>query len=211
MFTQSMRVRLTFTDEVLATQPADKEIHETYISSLAPDAKSKEEEIEAIGVEEFIEKGKTIFPRTEDNVPLIWTYQIKGFFKAAVKALHGVKNTYSSKVTAHQKLIDRSVFVYPSINDRSGRKITFENYGEIHDCQRPLRASTAQGDRVAISNSEAIDAGAQIEFDIEWFDDAKLSEALICEWLDYGKYSGLLQWRNAGKGTFTWERVKAEE
>ena len=207
MFTQKMRVRLTFTDEVLATQPGDPEIHASYISSLAPNAKSKEEEIEAIGVDEFIEKGKTVFPRTPDGDPLIWTYQIKGFFKAAVKALHGVKGSHSSKVTAHQKLIDRAVFIYPSTDNRAGRKIPFEKYGKIHDCQRPLRASTAQGDRVAISNSEAIDAGAQIEFDIEWFEDAKMSEALICEWLDYGRYSGLLQWRNAGKGTFTWERV----
>lgn len=209
MYTQHMRVRLTFTDEVLATQPADKDIHASYISSKAPDAKSKAEEIEAIGVEEFIEKGKTVFPRTEDGTPLIWAYQIKGFFKAAAKTLHDVKNTHSSKLTGYLKRVDRDVFVFPTIEERAGRKIPFENYGEIHDCQRPLRASTPQGERVAISDSEAIDPGAQIEFDIEWFEDKQMSEALICEWLDYGKYSGLLQWRNAGKGTFTWERVKA--
>ena len=209
MYTQHMRVRLTFTDEVLATQPADKDIHASYISSKAPDAKSKAEEIEAIGVEEFIEKGKTVFPRTEDGTPLIWAYQIKGFFKAAAKTLHDVKNTHSSKLTGYLKRVDRDVFVFPTIEERAGRKIPFENYGEIHDCQRPLRASTPQGERVAISDSEAIDPGAQIEFDIEWFEDKQMSEALICEWLDYGKYSGLLQWRNAGKGTFTWERIKA--
>lgn len=209
MYTQNMRVRVTFTDEVLATQPADQEIHATYISSKAPDAKSKEEEIEAIGVQEFIEKGKTIFPRTEEGDPIIWTYQIKGFFKAAAKALHDVKGTCSSKVTSYLKRVDRDVFVFPTIKDKSGRKIVFENYGDIHDCQRPLRAQTAQGERVAISDSEAISAGAEIEFDIEWFEDKQISEALICEWLDYGAYCGLLQWRNAGKGTFTWKRVEA--
>lgn len=211
MFTQHMRVRLTFTDEVLATQPADKEIHASYISSKAPDAPTREEEIEAIGVDEFIEKGKTIFPRDTDGTPLIWAYQIKGFFKAAAKALHDVKNTYSSKVTSYLKRVDRDVFVFPEIKDKAGRKIRFENHGEIHDCQRPLRAQTAQGERVAISDSEAISAGAQIEFDIEWFEDKQMSEALICEWLDYGAYCGLLQWRNAGKGTFTWQRITEEK
>ncbi len=210
MFTKHMRVRVTFTDEVLATQPADKEIHASYISSKAPDAKSKEEEIEAIGVAEFIEKGKTIFPRTADGDPLIWAYQIKGFFKSAAKTLHDVKGTYSSKLTSYLKRVDRDVFVFPSHEDKAGRAIPFNDYGEITDCQRPLRASTAQGERVAISDSEAIGAGAWIEFDIEWFEDKQMSEALICEWLDYGAYSGLLQWRNAGKGTFTWERVAEE-
>lgn len=206
-FTKHMRVRLTFTDEVLATQPGDPEIHASYISSKAPDAKSKEEEIEAIGVEEFIEKGKTIFPRTSDGNPLIWSYQVKGFFKAAAKTLKDVKDTYTSKMTSYLKRIDRDVFVFPTVSDRSGRAIPFHDYGEIHDCQRPLRAQTAQGERVAISDSEAISAGAWIEFDIEWFEDKQLSEAVICEWLDYGIYNGLLQWRNAGKGTFTWARA----
>lgn len=205
--TNHMRVRLTFTDEVLATQPADKEIHSHYISSKAPDAKAKEEEIEAIGVEEFIERGMTVFPRDKKGRPIIYGYQAKGFFKAAAKTLKDVKDTYTSKMTAYLKRIDRDVFIFPSIEDRAGRMIPFHDYGEIHDCQRPLRASTPQGERVAISHSEAISAGAWIEFDIEWFEDKQLSEAVICEWLDYGVYSGLLQWRNAGKGTFTWERV----
>lgn len=64
---QEIKVRLTFTEEILGTAAADKEIHKTYIASLAPDAPSKKEEVEAIGVEETIEKAMTVFPRSEER------------------------------------------------------------------------------------------------------------------------------------------------
>lgn len=40
---QEIKVRLTFTEEILGTAAADKEIHKTYIASLAPNAPSKKE------------------------------------------------------------------------------------------------------------------------------------------------------------------------
>jgi hypothetical protein len=30
----------------------------------------------------------------------------------------------------------------------------------------------------------------------------------VREWLDYGQYNGLGQWRNASYGSFTWEEVE---
>lgn len=86
---QEIKVRLTFTEEILGTASADKEIHKTYIASLAPDAPSKKEEVEAIGVEETIEKAMTVFPRNKEGVPIYWDYQIKGFFKDAAGMLRG--------------------------------------------------------------------------------------------------------------------------
>jgi hypothetical protein len=56
------KVRLTFTDEVLGSLPGDPELHETYIASKAPDAPTKTEEIEQMGVGDMVEKGMTIFP-----------------------------------------------------------------------------------------------------------------------------------------------------
>lgn len=32
-------------------------------------------------------------------------------------------------------------------------------------------------------------------------------EKLVREWLDFGKFNGIGQWRNAGKGRFKWEEV----
>ena len=46
---KEMKVRLTFIEEILGTAPSDKEIYGTFIGSKAPDAPSREEEIEALG------------------------------------------------------------------------------------------------------------------------------------------------------------------
>lgn len=48
--------------------------------------------------------------------------------------------------------------------------------------------------------------GSSVEFTILLFDE-KLEPA-VREWLDYGKYSGFGQWRNSGKGRYTWEEIK---
>lgn len=47
-----INVRITFLEEVLGTASANEELHATYIASKAPDAKSKEEEVEALGIAE---------------------------------------------------------------------------------------------------------------------------------------------------------------
>ncbi len=78
----------------------------------------------------------------------------------------------------------------------------------IGDCQRPLRAQTMQGERVAISDSESIAAGAWCEFDIFMLDPS--DRTLVEEWLDYGSLNGIGQWRNSGKGAFEWEEIKAK-
>ena len=53
---KELKVKVTLTEEMLGTASNNKEIHSEYIASKAPDAKSKEEEIEAIGVDAEIEK-----------------------------------------------------------------------------------------------------------------------------------------------------------
>lgn len=57
--------------------------------------------------------------------------------------------------------------------------------------------------RVSLANSEQIPAGSTCEFEITCMDDAH--EKAVLEWLDYGKLRGLGQWRNSGKGRFTYE------
>jgi hypothetical protein len=41
-----INVRITFLEEVLGTASANEELHAIYIASKAPDAKSKEEEVD---------------------------------------------------------------------------------------------------------------------------------------------------------------------
>ena len=76
-----MKVKLTLTEELLGTASADPEIHAEFIASKGPDAQTLEEEVEAVGVEEVVEKSMTVFPRNKDGKPILWDYQIKGFFK----------------------------------------------------------------------------------------------------------------------------------
>lgn len=206
MKTKVMRVEITFIDDVLGTASSDPAIHEKFVASKAPDAKSMEEEVEALGTEAVVEKGKTVFPRDEEGNPVLWNYQIKGFFKSACSALRQIPGTESKKLKAYKKQIDLRIFVYADVNDKAGRMIPIEYDGVIDSCQRPLRASTPQGERVAIADSEMIHAGAKAEFDIELLNPE--DEKIVKEWLDYGQYNGLNQWRNSGKGAFTWKEVK---
>lgn len=203
---KKMRVELTTIDEMLGTCAGDKDIHGTYIASKAPDAKSREEEIAAIGVDGEIEKGMTVFPRNADGIPILWTYQVKGFFKSACAAMNKLPKTESSKIKAYKKHIDLRIFVFADADDPSSRELPIIFDGEIGDCQRPLRAQTMQGERIAIAHSEMIPAGAKITFDILMLSDD--DEELVSEWLDYGRFNGLGQWRNSGKGAFTWKIVK---
>lgn len=195
---KEMKVRLEFFEEVLGTASSDPEIHEKYIASNAPDAPSRKEEVEALGAEEVFEKSMTVFPRLDDGTPFLWDYQIKGFFKDSCGMLRKVKDTASSKIKAYKKEIDGLIFV-------KEREIPFIFDGEMGICQRPLRASTAQGERIALSSSETVPAGAKIEFTIQYMVNSDL--AAICEWLDYGELRGIGQWRNSGKGRFKWHDI----
>ena len=203
---ERMRVRLTLIDDMLGTASGDPDIHGTFIASNAPDAPSMAEEIEAVGIDGVKEKGKTIFSRDNEGNPILWNYQIKGFFKSACQALRAIDGTHSKQLKAYKKQIDLRIFVFADADNKASRMIPIKYDGVIDSCQRPLRAQTLQGERVAIADSEVIHAGATIEFDIEMFD--KHDKRMVKEWLDYGQYNGLGQWRNSGKGAFTWEELE---
>lgn len=208
METKTMRIRLTFIDDVLGTAAGDEQIHETYIASKAPDAPSREEEVAAVGVDEVVEKDKTIFPKNENGEPILWGYQVKGCMKSACQALRQIKGTESSKLKAFKKQIDLRIFVYPDASDKGGRAIVIHTDDEIGDCQRPLRASTAQGERTALADSEKLSKGARCEFDIFLLNPD--DETIVKEWLDYGELNGIGQWRNSGKGAFLWDELDAD-
>lgn len=126
------------------------------------------------------------------------------FFKDACSALRRVPGTRSSKLTAFKKVIDGTVFV-------EQRRIPFQlpEGAECGRCERPLRASSASGERVALAASETVPAGTVLEFSILVMN-PKDAET-VREWLDYGALRGLFQWRNSGKGRFEWEEVAKED
>lgn len=213
---KNMKVRITLLEGMLGTSPSNEEIYRDFIGSKAPDASSVEEEVASLGADAVAEKGRTVFPRLEDGTPFLYDYQIKGFFKDACGVLNrltkkeekvdenGKKvktktvSNESGKIKAFKKEIDGLIFVEP-------RKIPIIFDGEVTDCQRPLRAQTMQGERVTLASSDEVPAGAQMEFTITLFNDEH--EAAVREWLDYGRFRGLGQWRNSGKGRFKWEEI----
>lgn len=198
MKTKDMKVRITLTDEALGMMPANPEIHETYIASKAPDAPSIEEEVAAVGTEEVVEKTMTVFPKLADGTPFFWDYQIRGFFKDAIGMMRRVADSKCAKLKNYKKVVDGLLFI-------AERKIPIQVNGEMGDCQRPLRAETMQGPRVALAHSETVPEGSTFEFTIQMLDDTL--EPVVRECLDYGKLRGLAQWRNSGKGRFEWQEI----
>ena len=76
-------------------------------------------------------------------------------------------------------------------------------------CQRPLRAQTMQGERVALASSETIPAGSYVIFEIAMLLDSH--EKAVIEALNYGTLRGFGQWRNSGKGRFHYEILERTE
>ena len=203
---KKIKVRITFTEEILGTASGDPKLHEEFVASKAPNAQSMEEEVAALGVDEVVRNGMTVFPRDDQGRPFLYDYQLKGFFKDACSMLSrcGGKDSNgkkaevneSSKIKAYKKIIDGLIFVNP-------RRIPFIFDGQVGSCQRPLRAQTAQGERIAIANSETVPAGAYIDAEIVLLNSEY--EAAVIEWLDYGDLRGIGCWRNASKGRFEYQ------
>lgn len=192
------KVKLTFTEEVLGSMPNNPDIYREFIASKGPNAESIEDEVARLGADAVADKGTTVFPRQDDGTPYIYDYQIKGFFKDACGALRRATGSKSAKLAAYKKVIDGVVFVQE-------RRIPYEvpDGAEPANCVRPLRAQTAQGERVALAESETVPAGSTIEFTIVLMDDQLWPT--VAEWLTYGQLRGIGQWRNSGKGRFLWE------
>lgn len=193
-----IHVKAVLLDGMLATRPANDEIYSTFIASKAPDAASMEEEVAAKGAEEVASNAMCIFSREPDESIFIWDYHIKGYFKEICSALRRMPSEELAKtslnVKAFKKIIDSCISVTP-------RKIVLNipDDADLTICERPLRADTPMGERVALAASEEVPAGTTFEFDVIC-DDAHVD--WIVDLLDFGVHKGLGQWRNSGKGRF---------
>lgn len=201
---------MTFTEDVLGMMPGSEDIHRDYIASKAPDAESIEEEVARVGVDEVDAKGTTIFPRTIDGSPALFDYQLKGWLKDAIGMLRNAgkagerMGAACGKISSYKKKVDGLIFIEDRLNP-------FDMHGMLmgDTCARPLRAQTMQGERISIANSEVVPAGSTLEFTLTLLDPALWGAVEEC--LEYGKYRGLGQWRNSGKGRFTYEVLEVTE
>lgn len=159
-----------------------------------------EDEVAAIDRVPVDEKGITVFPRMMDGTPFMWDYQLIGAFKDACSNLRRLSYTRSAKLKAYRKVLDGLIFIGQEkvpIKVPEGLKIDY--------CERPLRASGPQGDRVALACSEMVPRGSTLEFDVICMDPSHWD--YVEEWLTYFSLHGLGQWRNSGKGRCVWEYV----
>lgn len=190
-------VTMTFTEPLLGTIPLNKETYADYVAQRV-NGRDPLDEIES--VEEAKEKGTTGFHRS-DGAPVIYDYVIKGMMKDAASMLRRVPGTLSAKLTAHKKIIDGLVFPSP-------RRIPLALAGEITYLERPLRAQTAQGERVSLARSECAPAGSTLAFGLTVLGQ-DVTVAMLREWLDYGSLRGMGQWRNGGYGRYTYTLAEA--
>jgi len=190
------KIKLTFTEPLLGGTPKDPEIYKGYIATKA--ALTDEQVAEELAtVEKVEEKGWTGFCQ-RDGKPFLRDYVIKGFFKDACGMLRRASDTKSTKIRAYKKVIDGLVFVEPK-----EMFLILPAGAEMGVLERPLRAQTAQGERVTLARSDTCPPGTTLEFDVTIL--GGVSKVLLTEWLDYGILRGLGQWRNAGYGRFTYE------
>ena len=74
-----LKVRLTFTEELLGSAPNNPKIHEEFIASKSPNPETVEDEVAAVGVDEVVKKEMDVFPRDENDAPFLYDYQIRSF------------------------------------------------------------------------------------------------------------------------------------
>lgn len=204
-----IKVRITFTEESLGTKAADIKLFETYIASKHPKGTPERDELESAERSEIA--GTTGFHRDAAGNPIVMDYQMKGYFKESAKFMREVPGSYSGFLVGFKTKIDGLIFVNP-------RMIPMKlPVGEtIGICERSLRADTPQGPRVALARSETVPAGTVMDFTVRSYvekfkvksGEKKFSigvEAFIEEWLAYGADHGFGQWRNSGKGTFSYQ------
>jgi len=192
-------IKLTFTEPILGTVTKDPEVYAAYIASKA--ALTDDELAEELAtVEKVEEKGWTGFHQL-DGKPILYDYVIKGFFKDACGMLRRVARSQSSKLRAYKKEIDGLVFIEPR-----QMLLVLPDGVEMGILERPLRASTAQGDRVALARSDTCPPGTTLTFSITVLG-GNIDSETLAEWFDYGALRGLGQWRNAGYGRFVWEEL----
>lgn len=203
MKTETYRLKISFITPILGSQ-STREVASEFIAARAGVTVPEDE---ATTLPEALERGTTVFNRDpSDEWPIILDFQIKGFLKEAGRVLAGKpiddKRTMPKALRAK---VAQGVFVSP-------RFIRLQNHGgdlreQVDYYERPLRAETAQGPRIALARSEMLPEGTSFECGLEVYP-GEISETILRELLDYGYHCGMMQFRGGGFGRFRYELSK---
>lgn len=221
---------LTGLTPLLGTVPYSKQVYADYILSKNPEMSDEEFQAELAKVPDLEEKGWTGFLTLTGEIggpPALSAHMFKGAFKEICTAMrrgdaNSSAGSVSRKLRAHKKQIDQLVWVRPRFvplllpegRDRyllTVRK-TADSDGEERESEfdiseRPLRAQTAQGERVALARSDACPAGTQMLVNIQ-VRGGSIMPAHIMEWFEFLEGFGMGQWRGSGQfGNMTYSDV----
>jgi hypothetical protein len=217
MKTEKINAIITFTEPTLASTPGNRDLLDEFIAKKAPGSEQAEEELAALPADEQTAKASTVFPRDDQGL-FCWDYQWRGFFKEAIFAQIELGELRNLSKWTYKRAVDSFLFVNP-------RRIRYlddlgQYYKEPTDTlQRPLRAETMQGDRVALARSELLPPGTQLNLEVTLLigegskkkdgttraTGASITREIVIACLDYGQFKGFSQWRGGGYGRFTYE------
>lgn len=197
-----MKVEGTFTESILGSANADPNIHRDQVAKNASDAEKIAEEMASLTTDELERKTTSVFARDDDGTPILWDYQIVGFFKECLGMYADIfpevriGKTKLTKFT-HKRIAGNYIHVLP-------RKIRL--CAPVGLCVRPLRGEVMGIERTCLAASEEVQAGTRFQFEV--VTDFKQLDEIILWCLDRGKLKGLGQWRGSGHGRFEWAEVK---
>lgn len=204
-------ITIEMTEDMLGTVPKNKSLYTSFIAEKMKDLTAKDlplasgalatEEAVAAQIQEEIEtvehledKGWTGFHRDKDGV-FIYDYMFKGFLCESARTCkeYGLLKQLQDKFKRH-------VFVNP-------RRLRLKEK-EDGTLERPIRAMTPQGPRVALIRSDTVNAGTKIDLTLTILKVSGITLKCLEQVLSYGALSGLGQWRNGGWGRFKINELK---
>lgn len=190
---------------ILGLASGNKAIHEEFISSKAPKTEDAVQESAAIPVSEQIEKAMTVFPRNEKGL-FFWDYQMRGAFKGLIEILIELGDCKISK-WSYKKAVDNFLYITPRIIYLQRPDGGYCQPSDVTKNERPLRATTMQGDRIALASSEQLDAGTNWTFELTLLTGSNpktklaiIDRELIEKCLALTPFHGFGQWRGGGWG-----------
>lgn len=197
--TTKMNVRIIFTEELLGSCPSDPEVYKQWVADKASD-KDMADEIAAYGADKILDNGTTRF-LTVDGRPALSNHTWLGFFKEKCGFIKlDNKNTACGKLSNYRKRFDTGAVAF----ENKFSVLVLPKGEQLGMCQRPLRAQTQQGERIALASSVTCPIGTRTRFTL--FMTSPEYKPVIEETLNMGRFVGTGQWRGSGKrGTFLWE------
>lgn len=195
------RIDVTFTNDILGSVSRNKEVYTEWIKSKGPEGADEEPD--------FLEEKSWTGFYVDENTgkPYLMDYQWRGFIKEAAaqnpevlglrRKKAGTEAEFASSRTI-KGWVDGKIFVRPRRVEFLGGEIK----KDLDVFERPLRAETMRGPRIALAKSDVVPAGVKSHFEIHALKNGELNEEKLQNLMDYGQYKGMGQFRNGGWGTF---------